>query len=325
MNFYVSIMFALNICLSSSIPIAQLSAKAKEACTGADQDCVPGPPAGHKSISSNSTRNSILLQFQKNPIAFVSAMSKADPDTLRQVIGLLHQLLDTSNARETHLTNILNTKIAELGDAETDVADAQSTLNSANTALASAQAAVVASESDLTAKDQVRTTKQTEKNDAQGNHDDEIDSLNDEQAMLAQVIEILEDLLGRQGVSVEGVLVAETNQHQYFRVPVTGAMTSAAIADACVAAGYKALCSGPEGCGYNDDNCLITPEATSCSNPMHGVSTIVCNSSPSSCPEFEGLYNYMKSWNGGVGCGVENGRWCSTGSEFTDKDALCVL
>merc|ERR1719464_2415306 len=159
-------------------------------------------------------------------------MSKADPETLRTVLGLLRQLLDTSNTRETQLTNILNTKIAELGDAESEVADAETTLNNANTALSAAQAAVVAAEADLTAKNEARATKQTEKNDAQDNHDAEIDSLNNEQAMLVQVIEILEDLLGRQGVSV-GVLVAETSQHQYFRVPVTGVMSSAAIAAAC--------------------------------------------------------------------------------------------
>jgi len=327
MNFYFSIIFALNVCLSSSIPlktpIAQLSSKVEcDAVT--DPNCWPITDNGNaEKVSSNST-GSLLLQFKKNPIAFVSAMSKADPAVLREVLGLLNQLLDTSNTRETQLTTILNTKIAELGDAESDVADAVVTLNDANTTLGAAQAGVVSAEADLAAKNAVRATKETEKNDAQVNHDAEIDSLNTEQAMLQQVIEILEDLLGRQATS-DHELLTETNDHKYFKVQVSGVMSSDAIARACEAAGYKALCSGPSGCQYNDENCLITADAASCSNPMSGVSKLVCNTSPSSCVEFDGLYNYMKGWQGGHGCGVESGTWCSYGNQYSDKHALCVL
>merc|ERR1712045_427346 len=62
-----------------------------------------------------------------------------------------------------------------------------------------AENAVTAAESDLAQKEAIAAVKLTEKNDAQGNHDAEIDSLNDEQNMIQQVITILEDLLGRQG------------------------------------------------------------------------------------------------------------------------------
>merc|ERR1712045_31421 len=62
-----------------------------------------------------------------------------------------------------------------------------------------AENAVTAAESDLAQKEAIAAVKLTEKNDAQGNHDAEIDSLNDEQAMIQQVITILEDLLVRQG------------------------------------------------------------------------------------------------------------------------------
>jgi len=335
MNFYASIIFALNIFLSSSIPIAHLSTKVEKA------ECMPLIPPFCQAncypecqdsngfwlgdnLRSNTTQSSVLLQFKKNPIAFVSAMSKADPETLRTVLGLLRQLLDTSNTRETQLTNILNTKIAELGDADSDVADAQTTLNSANTALSAAQAAVVAAEADLAAKNVVRATKATEKNDAQDNHDAEIDSLNNEQAMLVQVIEILEDLLGRQSQSGEGELLVATNDHKYLKVQVSGVMSSTAIAGACEAAGYRALCSGPDGCQYNDEHCLVTAESSSCSNPMQGVSKLVCNTNPSSCAELQGVYNYMKAWNGGSGCGVDGGSWCSNGANFVDQHALCV-
>jgi len=327
MNFYTSIIFALNICLSSSIPIAHLSAKVE-----AKAECTPTePPYCHRekiTLSSNTTQSSVLLQFKNNPFAFVSAMSKADPETLRTVLGLLRQLLDTSNTRETELTNILNTKIAELGDAESDVADAETTLNNANTALSAAQAAVVAADADLTAKNQVRATKQTEKNDAQDNHDAEIDELNNEQAVLVQVIEILEDLLGRQQPQVieSGEFLGATNDHKYLKVPVSGVMSSTAVAAACEAAGYKALCSGPAGCQYNDENCVDTAESSSCSNPMQGVSKLICNGqNPNSCAPLDGVYNYMKTWQGHSGCGVEGGSWCSNGSQFSDKHALCVV
>merc|ERR1711953_459944 len=230
---------------------------------------------------------------------------------------------DTSNTRETELINILNAKIAELDAADSDVANAEATLNNANTALTTAQSAVASAEADLSAKNDVRATKATEKNDAQNNHDAEIDSLNEEQAMLTQVIEILEDLLSKQPQA--GELLASTNDHKYFKVQVSGVMSSSAIAAACEAAGYRALCAGPDGCQYNDEHCLVTPESSGCGTPMSGVSQLLCNTYPNSCPEFEGLYNYMKTWNGYSGCGVENGQWCSNGSNFSDKLALCVL
>merc|ERR1711953_742854 len=227
---------------------------------------------------------------------------------------------DTSNTRETELINILNAKIAELDAADSDVANAEATLNNANSALTTAQSAVVAAEADLSAKNQVRATKETEKNDAQNNHDAEIDSLNEEQAMLVQVIEILEGLLGRQPQSGEGELIVDHNEKKYLKVKVSGVMSSSAIAAACEAAGYKALCSGPGGCQYNDEHCLVTAESFQCGNPMLGVSKLVCDGeSPNSCPELEGVYNYMKGWNGGSGCGVEEGRWCSSGADFSDK------
>merc|ERR1711953_1456012 len=232
---------------------------------------------------------------------------------------------DTSNTRETELINILNAKIAELDAADSDVANAEATLNNANSALTTAQSAVVAAEADLSAKNQVRATKETEKNDAQNNHDAEIDSLNEEQAMLVQVIEILEGLLGRQPQSGEGELIVDHNEKKYLKVKVSGVMSSSAIAAACEAAGYKALCSGPGGCQYNDEHCLVTPESSGCGTPMSGVSQLLCNTYPNSCPEFEGVFNYMKTWNGYSGCGVENGQWCSNGSNFSDKLALCVL
>jgi hypothetical protein len=324
MNFYASIIFVLNICLSSSIPIAQLPAKVetKAECHPLDPPFCQGDDVKIQ-FSGNTTQSSLLLQFKNNPSSFISAMSKADPETLRTVLGLLRGLLDTSNTRETELINILNAKIAELGAAESDVANAEATLNNANNALTAAQSAVASAEADLSAKNQVRATKETEKNDAQDNHDAEIDSLNEEQAMLTQVIEILEELLGRQ--PQEGNLLASTNDHQYLTVQVSGVMSSSAIAAACESAGYRALCSGPDGCEHNDEHCLVTPESSGCQVPMSGVSHLLCNVHPNSCPEFEGVYNYMKTWNGASGCGVESGSWCSNGANFVDKHALCVV
>jgi hypothetical protein len=335
MNF-VSVIFAVNLCLSSAIPFAKLPNKkitASGCTTGA---CDFQPIVGQGKRTTNSS-NSVLMQFRNNPAAFISAMSKADPNTLREVLSLLNQLLTTSQEREDELIDFLNQKIAELGSADDAVASAQGVLDDAVAAqavaehnLRTSQANVASAEADLANKVDVQNNKQTEKNDAQANHDASIDTLNDEQAVLTQVIEILTDLLGRQPVHHDQDLFLDHNGVKYYKVQVTGAMSSANILTTCVDVGLTPLCSGQSDCNYNDANCKeteLTQFANSCGWPMHGLAKVMCNTDyPRDCPngEFEGLYNYMHSWNNHAGCGVEGSSWCADGHNANDRWALCV-
>merc|ERR1712226_415354 len=264
--------------------------------------CDVQPIVGEGKRTTNSS-NSVLLQFRNNPAAFITAMSKADPNTLREVLSLLNQLLATSQSREDELIDFLNQKIAELGSA-----DAVASQAVAEHDLRSAQANVASAEADLANKVDVQNNKQTEKNDAQANHDASIDTLNDEQAVLTQVIEILTDLLGRQPVDHDQDLFLDHNGVKYFKVQVTGAMSSANILTTCTDVGLTPLCSGRSDCMHNDANCKeteLTSFDSSCNWPMHGLAKVMCDTDyPRDCSngQFEGLYNYMHSWSSNAGC-----------------------
>lgn len=245
--------------------------------------------------------------------------------------------MTTSQAREDELVNHLNQKIAELDGANDAVVDAQAVLDAAVTAeavaehaLSAAQQDVGTAESDLASKVDAQSNKQTEKNDAQANHDASIGTLNDEQAVLTQVIEILTDLLGRQPIQHDQELLLDHNGVKYFKVQVAGAMLSSNVLAACTDVGLTPLCSGSSGCQYNDDNCKVTDltdSTNSCSWPMHELAVEKCGTNyPRDCAngEFEGVYNYMAAWASGSACGVEGSNWCSQGKDFSDRWAVCV-
>merc|ERR1712228_1010257 len=184
---------------------------------------------------------------------------------------------DESQAREDELINHLNQKIAELDSADDAVAAAQAVLDAAVTAeavaehaLSAAQQDVGTAESDLANKVDAQSNKQTEKNDAQANHDASIGTLNDEQAVLTQVIEILTDLLGRQPSAHNQDLLLAHNGLEYYKVQVTGTMTSSNILSTCNDVGLTPLCAGASGCRWNDGNCKetdLTDADNSCNWP----------------------------------------------------------
>lgn len=175
MNIYLSIICAINIYLSVAVP---LNLMPKNETIG--------------------IHNSFLQKFMKSPTAFIAQMNKADPETLEEILGLLRGLLTTSADRETHLIDVLNAANTALDTANGDVTTSAGLLTDAKTWHGEAENDVTAAELDLAAKEAIAAKKQTEKNDAQGNHDDEIDTLNEEQEMIEQVIQILHDLLDRQ-------------------------------------------------------------------------------------------------------------------------------
>lgn len=141
---------------------------------------------------------SLLEKFKANPNAFVSEMSEADPAVLRQILSMLDGLLTTSENREGELVDNLGQKQSALNDANGRVVAAQGVLAQAVTNQAHADAAVAAANADVGDAQADQVQAQVERDDAQQAHDSEIDSLNDEQAVLRQVIEILKNLLDQQ-------------------------------------------------------------------------------------------------------------------------------
>merc|ERR1712018_1126314 len=90
-------------------------------------------------------------------------------------------------------------------------------------------------------------------------------------------------------------------------------LTSTAVVATCRVAQMEAVCPGPSSCSFTDTSkCLELPlENDVCGNAMHGVAKAICNAYPSGCPQMDGLFNYMKDWNGDSACGVVNKDWCA--------------
>jgi len=115
------------------------------------------------------------------------------------------------------------------------------------------------------------------------------------------------------------VLLHKEEEYEYYKVPVVRGtrLTEGQVALTCDSVGMKAICSGPSSCKYSDTSkCIITPLSTNCNNPMYPLSKVICSGSkPRNCPQFEGVFSYMKSWYGGE-CGRVGSDWCANGDDF---------
>ena len=111
----------------------------------------------------------------------------------------------------------------------------------------------------------------------------------------------------------------------FYKVPINGLATDANILSACAGAGMVTPCAGVG--GYADANCTQTSEQglPGGGNPMSTTSQALYGKQPNVVPEFNGVYNYMGGgWGGNSGCGTENGSWCSTGSNYSNRYAFCA-
>jgi len=115
------------------------------------------------------------------------------------------------------------------------------------------------------------------------------------------------------------VLLHKEEEYEYYKVPVARGtrLTEGKVAETCDSVGMKAICSGPSSCKYSDTSkCIITPLSTNCNNPMYPLSKVICSGSkPRNCPQFEGVFSYMKNWYGGE-CGRVGSDWCANGDDF---------
>ena len=113
----------------------------------------------------------------------------------------------------------------------------------------------------------------------------------------------------------------------YYKVPVMGTMNDDNIAAACLDCGLQIPCAGPNGCNWNDNQCVQTNNESDCGLPMNGLSASLCGANvyPSECQALHGVYQYMgHNWNGNAGCGAEPGNWCASGNSYMNRFALCV-
>ncbi|CAH1227508.1 DMBT1 [Branchiostoma lanceolatum] len=110
----------------------------------------------------------------------------------------------------------------------------------------------------------------------------------------------------------------------YYKVPVTGAMTSANVKATCEAAGYVTPCSGDNDCRHSSPSCVFTG-LEDCFRPMNDVSQALCGATPHNCAQLDGVYQFMSNWTSdGDACGAESGRWCVEGSAQQDRYAFCA-
>ncbi|XP_035685573.1 uncharacterized protein LOC118422164 [Branchiostoma floridae] len=116
------------------------------------------------------------------------------------------------------------------------------------------------------------------------------------------------------------------NGWHYYKVPVTGAMTSANVKATCEAAGYVTPCPGDSECRYSSSSCVVTG-LEDCIRPMNDISKVLCESesTPHTCAQLDGVYQFMNNWKSDDdACGAESGRWCIEGSERQDRYAFCA-
>ena len=111
----------------------------------------------------------------------------------------------------------------------------------------------------------------------------------------------------------------------WYKIMVTGTMSDTNLLAACQASGLTVPCQAMGTCMYNNDLCKNQTPENSCGDPMKGLAVSLGCSSPSSCTELNGVFQYMGGkWQSGSSCGAYNGSWCAVGSMVQNQFALCV-
>merc|ERR1712141_96852 len=114
--------------------------------------------------------------------------SKADPDAVQSIIDMLEELIaDNENTVSDILQRVDDTAQALNAASAQVVADED--------ALGSAQGDEASAELALSEAETAEASAETAKTEAQGVYDGEIDTLNNEQQVLREVIALLESLL----------------------------------------------------------------------------------------------------------------------------------
>merc|ERR1712038_1367279 len=144
----------------------------------------------------------------------MESMSKLDPDGVTQIISMLQELLDQSEAREATLKQDLHQASENLNKTSNDLVNAQNNLASASTAHTNA-------ESDLATQRGIEDDKRRELAEATQLKDDQFLPLNDERNVLLDVIQMLRTLLPSEGrrllsLESEGLSILGKNPKKFI-------------------------------------------------------------------------------------------------------------
>jgi predicted nucleic acid-binding Zn-ribbon protein len=153
---------------------------------------------GAISFSLQPAHDSTLIEkYKQNPQQFIAAMAEVKPSDVEAIIVLLEGLKADSEQPKADLIKALRDAENALGDAASDVIDAQSAVEAATTAQGLAA-------DDLKEKEGLHEDAQQACNDATKVHNDEIDSLKDEQAVIENVIGMLNALIAPGLIETSG-------------------------------------------------------------------------------------------------------------------------
>jgi len=234
MIFFLLIAFSY---VSESLPLVRLDKVLAETQSfGADKSPVtiedslpqiranPDPAKANLSITAKKSTG-LLSQIEENPKAFLAEMQKLDPAALRNIITLLEELKGTSEDRENLLVGNLDTTTAAVSGAAVNVVEKEQALEIAQQNAVGANQAVAAAENALNDARDDHAAKEHDQASAQSAHDEELPDLNNEQQVLAEVIDMLYDLLG--DTPTESVLDSD------WVLGVRGATCTATCARGC--------------------------------------------------------------------------------------------
>ena len=113
----------------------------------------------------------------------------------------------------------------------------------------------------------------------------------------------------------------------YYKVPVTGIMTSMNVKAACEKAGLVAPCPGDSNCKFSSKECTDTGLPNK-KGVCSGWYDLCGNRPPQTCVELRGVYMYYHGFYHGSACGVIEAAHfpfnCKRGIYYQNKAALCA-
>ena len=121
-----------------------------------------------------------------------------------------------------------------------------------------------------------------------------------------------------------GNLIHSDAGYNYYKIPVANntRMLEGAVSDTCQAAGFEAVCSGPFGCQYSSNHCLVTTLSTECDHHMRPLSVDICGiTAATECPDLQGMFSYRSNYTLGE-CGVLGDGWCVAGNAYVSGDPM---
>jgi len=177
------------LCGSNSLPLSSLP-------YGGANNIIPLNTTIAQKIIDNkqlSSSSGFLTEIKANPQAFIAEVQNLDPDSIKKIIALLIELRGTSESHEDNLIDDLTLKKEQLSTSDEDLVAAENAEDDAVQAASDAEAARLAA---IDAHNDVKsdnTAKRNAKNLAE-EAAKEIPSLDDEQKVLTDVINIMKGL-----------------------------------------------------------------------------------------------------------------------------------